>query len=112
MEPSLSKRDLNRQRWRERISAWKNGSQSQKAFCEDQHVGLASFQRWRRILKAEDSEGSVTALPEAVRFLPVKVQEEKPANLTILIHADLRIEVQAGFNPQLLQQVIQVLRAS
>ncbi len=112
MNPSLSKREISRQRWRERINAWGNSTQSQKAFCEDQHVGLASFQRWRRILKAEDSEGSLTALPETVRFLPVKVQEEKPANLMILIQDDLRIEVPAGFNPQLLRQVIQVLRAS
>jgi len=112
MDPSLSKRDLNRQRWRERISTWKNSSQTQKAFCEDQHVGLASFQRWRRILKTEDSEDLVTARHEIVRFLPVKVQEEKATNLTILIHDDLRIEVPTGFNPHLLQQVIQVLRAS
>ncbi len=110
MNPSLSKREINRQRWRERINAWKNSTQSQKAFCEDQHVGLASFQRWRRILKAGDSEA--TASPEPVRSLPVKVQAETPSNLTILIHDNLRIEVPAGFNPQLLQQVIQILRAS
>ena len=111
MNPRLSKREINRQRWRERITAWKNSSQSQKAFCEDQHLGLASFQRWRRILKAEESDGSI-APTEAVRFLPVNVQEEKSLNLTVLVQNDLRIEVPAGFNPHLLQQVIQVLRAS
>ena len=111
MNPSLSKREINRQRWRERISAWKNSGQSQKAFCEDRHLGLASFQRWHRILKAEESEGSMTP-SEAIHFLPVKVQEEKPSNLTVLVRDDLRIEVPAGFNPHVLQQVIQVLRAS
>jgi hypothetical protein len=72
---------------------------------------MATFQRWRRIFKAEDSKGLVTPT-EPVRFLPVKVQAEKPANLTVLIQDDLRIEVPTGFNPQLLKQVIQVLRAS
>ena len=112
MNSSLSKREVNRQRWCERINAWENSSQSQKAFCKDQHVGLASFQRWRRILKAEDSEDLDTTPSEAVRLLPVKVQVEKPTNLTILLQDDLRIEVPAGFNPHLLQQVIQVLRGS
>ncbi|MCP4288571.1 MAG: hypothetical protein GY792_29810 [Gammaproteobacteria bacterium] len=29
MKSSLSKREINRQRWRERINAWKNSGQSQ-----------------------------------------------------------------------------------
>ncbi len=59
----------------------------------------------------EDSEGLPTA-NEAIRFLPVNVQRERLANLTIRIQEDLRIEVPAGFDPHVLQQVIQVLRAS
>ena len=111
MNPSLSKREVNRQRWHERIKAWKNSSRSQREFCKVHHLGYASFRRWRQIFKAEDSED--LAIPTApVRFLPLKVQAEKPANLTILIQDDLRIEVPSGFNPQLLQQVVQVLRTS
>ena len=59
----------------------------------------------------EESEGLPTA-SEAVRFLPVNVQQEKPTNLTILLQEDLRIEVPAGFDPHVLHQVIQVLRVS
>ncbi len=72
---------------------------------------MAAFQRWRRIFKAEDSEDLVTPT-EPVHFLPVEVQRDKSSNLTVLIQDDLRIEVPTGFNPHLLQQVIQVLRAS
>ena len=111
MKPSLSKREINRQRWRERISAWKDGSQTQKAFCEAHHLRLASFQRWHRLFKAEDSEGLPTAT-EAVRFVPVNVRREGPTNLTIRLQEDLRIEVSAGFDPHVLQQVVEVLRAS
>ena len=111
MSPSLSKREVNRQRWYERIKAWENSSQSQREFCKDHHLGYASFRRWRQILKAEDSEELITPT-DPVRFLAVKVQAEKPANLTILIQDDLRVEVPSGFNPQVLQQVIQVLRTA
>ena len=48
MKLRFSKREINRQRWRELIGAWKEGNQTQKAFCEAHHVRLASFQRWRR----------------------------------------------------------------
>ena len=111
MNPSLSKREINRQRWRGHFNAWKTSNQSQKAFCNDYHLGLASFQRWHRIFKAEETEG-VTTHPAPVSFLPVIVREAVPLSLTILIQDDLRIQVPPGFNPELLQQVVQVLQAS
>ena len=111
MKPRISKREINRQRWRERIEAWKGSHLSQKAFCETHHLSFASLRRWRQIFKAEASE-AVVASNEAVRFVPVKLHEPTCANLTLCIDNDLRVEIGPGFNPQLLQQVIQVLRAS
>ena len=111
MNPSLSKSEINRQRWRERVNAWKDSGQSQKEFCKAHHLGFSTFRRWRGIFKAEDTEG-VVATAEPVRFLPVKVHEAACSNLKIRIHDDLCVEVSAGFNPQLLQQVVRVLRAS
>ena len=111
MNPSLSKREMVHQHWREQITAWQASRQSQRKFCKDRQLGYASFRRWRQIFKAEDSKEAVTST-RPVRFLTVKVQEQKASTLAILIQDDLRIEVAAGFNPHLLQQVIQVLRAS
>ena len=111
MNPSLSKREINRQRWHEHVKAWKTSNQSQKAFCDGHYLGLASFQRWHRIFKAEKAD-SVTARPAPVSFLPVRVRETVPLSLTILIRDDLRIQVPPGFSRELLQQVIQVLQAS
>ena len=112
MEPSLSKRALNRQRWFERINAWKNSNQSQSAFCKDHHLGLASFQRWHRLFKTA-AAGGIPAERAPVSFLPVRVREPVPTSkLTILVEDGLRIEVPVGVDPELLHQVIQVLRAS
>ena len=111
MSPSLSKREINRQHWRGRIDAWESSNQTHEAFCREHHLALASFRRWRRIFKAEDSEGVVTAT-EPVRFLSVRVNDTASSNLTVLIQNDLRIEVPSGFNPHLLQQIIRVLRTS
>ena len=46
MSSSLSKREINRQRWFDHIETWKQSGVTRKAFCEQQRLGLASFQRW------------------------------------------------------------------
>ena len=111
MKRSLSKREINRQRWRERVNAWKESNQSQKAFCEERHLGFASFKRWHGIFRAESLQSTETAA-EASGFVPVRVRETPSSNLTILIQEDLRIDVASGFNPHLLRQIIEVLRTS
>ena len=111
MKPRISKRETNRQRWRERINTWKDSDLSQKAFCEAHHLSVASFRRWLQIFKAEDRDAGVGAR-EPIRFLPVKLHEPASCNLTLCICNDLRVEIAPGFSPQLLRQVIQVLRAT
>jgi len=108
MIPSLSKRAANRQGWFDRIEAWKQSGLTQKAFCEQQQLGLGSFQRWRRIFLREE-------LPEAssaVSFLPVKVRVAPASSLALVIDDHLRIEIPAGFDPVILQQVVQALQAA
>ena len=108
MDSSLSKREINRQRWYERIEDWKQGGLTQKAFCERHHLGLASFQRWRRIFMT----GVQTRELSPVSFLPVHVTAPTVCSLTLRINDNLRIEIPAGFDPVTLKQVVQVLRAS
>jgi len=111
MKARVSKREINRQRWRERIDTWEESNLSQKAYCEVHHLSFGSFRRWRRLFKAEAAQAGVTP-SEPVHFLPVKVTEPACTNLTLHFQDDLRIEVATGFNTQLLRQVIQVLRSS
>ena len=107
MASSLPKRAINRQRWLERIRAWEESGLTQKAFCEQHHLGLASLQRWRRLFKTE--EASSNSAP--VALLPVRVKETRSSNLNVVINDDLRIEIPSGFDPSALRQVIEVLRA-
>ena len=109
MNPSLSKREANRQRWFDRIETWKQSSLTQKAFCEQQQLGLGSFQRWRGIfMRGEKPEASSSA----VNFLPVNVTVDKAPSLALLIDDHLRIEIPAGFDPVTLKQVVQALQAA
>ena len=111
MQRSVSKRQSARQRWLEHINAWQDSDLTQKAFCQTHQLGYASFRRWRGIFKAEEAKAAKPSR-DSVRFLPVKLQETIPTPLTIHLQEDLRIEVAADINPQLLQQVIEALRSS
>ena len=108
MGSSLSKRDINRQRWRERINAWKRSGQSQKAFCQHHQLGLASFRRWCGVFKGEEAFDK----PAPVALLPVRVKAAQPAMLSVVVQEDLRIEIPPGFDPQVLGQLVRILRAS
>ena len=108
MNPSLTKREANRQRWFDRIETWKQSGLTQKAFCEQQQLGLGSFQRWRVIFM----RGGKPEASSAVSFLPVNVTVDKASGLALLIDDHLRIEIPAGFDPVTLKQVVQTLRAA
>jgi hypothetical protein len=108
MKSSLSKRAINRQRWLERITDWKQSGLSQKDYCEHHHLGLAAFQRWRRIFMTEEKSDK----SPPVTFLPVSVMDPSASSLTLQINDNLRLEISAGFDPTTLKQVIQLLQAS
>ena len=108
MELGLSKRSVNRQRWLAHIESWKRSGLTQKAFCQQHGLGLASFRRWRAIAMREGRpEGS-----SVVTFLPVNVVEPGTADLTVVINDSLRIEIPVGFDLATLRQVVQALQAA
>ena len=108
MSSSLSRREVNRQRWSERIQHFKRSGLTQKTFCGQHQLGLGSFQRWRRIFTTEGKPEESSA----VTFLPVNVTTLKAPSLTLLVDDSLRIEIPIGFDPATLKQVVQTLRAS
>lgn len=107
MSSMLTKREDKHQRWRERIQAWKQSGLTQKEFCEHHHLGLSTFQRWRRILAVEVKPKESAA----VSFLPVGVVCSGDSGLTVLVNDQLRIEVSTGFDTSTLKRVIGVLQA-
>jgi len=107
MEIGLTKREINRRRWLERIQSWKDSGLTQRAFCQQHGLGLASFRRWRAIAMREGKPADSSV----VTFLPVNVVEPGAADLTVVINDTLRIEIPAGFDLATLRQVVQVLQA-
>ena len=108
MEIGLTKREINRRRWLERVQSWQHSGLTQKAFCQQHGLGLASFHRWRAIAMREGKPADSSV----VTFLPVNVVEPGAADLTVVINDSLRIEIPVGFDLATLRQVVQALQAA
>ena len=108
MEIGLTKREINRRRWLERVQSWQHSGLTQKAFCQQHGLGLASFHRWRAIAMREGKPADSSV----VTFLPVNVVEPGTANLSVVINDSLRIEIPVGFDLATLRQVVQALQAA
>lgn len=106
MNTSLSKREVNRRRWFERVTEWKQSGQSQKSYCTQHHLGWSTFQRWHRIFTTEQAFQET----KPVTFLPVSVSACQATQLNIVLDNNLRIEISSGFDPNMLKEVLQVLQ--
>jgi len=108
MSSILSKRQVNRQRWFERIENCQQSGLSQKAFCEQHRIGIAAFRRWRAIFA---KEGKAKVRP--VSLLPVNIiSTASGPSLALHFGGELRLEIPPGFDAAMLQQVVDVLRTS
>ena len=90
------------------VEAWRRSGQSGAAFAREHGLSRARLLRWRDRLKR-------TALPQ---FHPVRVvQDTEPiavtgtATLELELRSGHRIRVHAGFDPELLEVLVQIGRA-
>ena len=100
-------RELNRQRWFEPIRNGQRSGLTQKVFCEQPQLGLASFQYWRGIM----ARTRPLTRASSPTFLPVHIAEPSASSLTLLLGDERRLEIPAGFDAATLQQVIHTLRS-
>lgn len=106
MKKPLSKRAINRQRWFDHIEAWQQSGLTQKAYCAQQHIGLASFQRWRGIVAKAGQPKAAQATLLPVNIVP----SVSTPNLVLHLGTDLRIEIPAGFDPAMLTHAVRALQ--
>ncbi len=108
MTANLNKRQANRKRWFDHIESCKQSGLSQKAYCEQHRIGIASFRRWRTIYIRE---GKAKARPTVL--LPVNIIPAATApGLALWFGENLRLEIPSGFDAVMLKQVVAALQAS
>lgn len=102
-EPGVSKRAV----WQQRISAWQASGLSQKAWCEREQIPLSSLGYWRKRLRESESPSDEQLAP---RFIPVSLTGSS-APVTIRLGGSVTIEIAAGIDRGLLQDLLWALRA-
>jgi hypothetical protein len=124
-------RDLKLERaWRERMRQFEKSGLTIRRFCEQEGLVDHQFSWWRRELKRRAAKSAprkqmtktrsrvtrVTQQPKApiASFVPVQVESSSPAQSSVEIVLDQppRIRVTAGFDAELLRQVVRVLEQS
>jgi len=101
--------EQKRSYWKQHIDSWQQTGLTQVEYCRQHNLKHHQLVYWKkRFLKAET----------VVSFVPLKLEDlldipTQPdrASLCLVINNHFKIEIRAGFDPQLLRQLIFALRA-
>ncbi|WP_080837646.1 IS66 family insertion sequence element accessory protein TnpA [Cohnella massiliensis] len=105
----MSREDVQK-KWEARIAAFRSSGEKATRWCKTNQVDRRQLYAWMKRLNGS----SAAAAAKPTTFINVKVAPEtgpeQPACLRIRLGAAV-IEVDTGFNPALLRDVVQALEA-
>ncbi|EHL32772.1 IS66 family insertion sequence element accessory protein TnpA [Legionella drancourtii] len=89
--------------WQEHIRAWEKSGLSQKAYCNEQGIKLATFGLWRKRLRTPEQERI-----SFIKASPRAQEEGTPGNvvLQLVLPNGVRLGLNEDINEQLLHQVL------
>ncbi len=94
--------------WKQHIDSWQQTGLTQIEYCRRHNLKHHQLVYWRkRFLKTETDVSFVPLQLEDLLDLPAS-QEQAP--LTLVVNNQFKIEIRAGFDVQLLRQLIFALR--
>ena len=95
-----------REEWRLRLADFDGSGLTQREWCAEKGVALHQFAYWRRQLKEADGGQPASGEWCQVSLLPVGTPQA--VGLTVRV-GPAAIEVSPGFDPSLLQAIVQTL---
>jgi hypothetical protein len=94
--------------WKQHIDTWQETGLTQAEYCRRNNLKHHRLVYWKkRFLKTETD---VSFVPLKLENLPDIPARQGQATLILVINNDFKIEIRAGFDAQLLEQLIYVLR--
>ena len=96
--------------WEEKINQFKQSGQNQTVWCKEKGINLRTFNKWYN--KFKNQAPANQAAQGVQNWIPLEIVE-KTSNLPLNIKVGkVVIEVNEGFNPKLLSDVVKVLGAT
>lgn len=108
----MTKKDQRQREWAERIADYKASGLPMAAWCVVNHVTLEQLKYWTRKLK---NISPINETPATNRFVPLSVSEPSScfyASSLVVRVGPASIELQKGFDPQLLREAVEALSSS
>lgn len=78
-------------------------------WCRQKSVNEKTFRRWKRNMTTEEILKVTAPLPVGWCQIQAKPMTEKAASLKLLVNGRVTIELQPGFDHQMLREVLSVL---
>lgn len=105
MKSTPARFQLKHDFWKQHIREWKGSGLSQAGYCRKKNISLKCFIYWKRkLIKAELS----TSLVEVPRLKAAQVFSQlRP--LCLRIGNKYSIEIERGFDPETLDQLLRVV---
>ena len=97
MQPKENKSAL----WERRRAQYKKSGLSRKAFCAKHHLKRSTLDYWFCRLGRQEKDCGLVELNPSIA--------PRRASVVLSIGQDCRVEIHAGFNPQLLTEVARAL---
>ncbi len=94
--------------WKQHIDSWQETGLTQVEYCRQHNLKHHQLVYWKkRFIKTETSVSFVPLKLENLLEMPARQDQ---ASLTLVINNQFNIEIRAGFDAQLLRQLIFALR--
>lgn len=111
MSEQLSRKELLRQKrdyWKRHIESWQGSSLTQTEYCQQHNLKNHQFVYWKK--RFVQTETGVKFVPLNLGSLMSKRPSQSDSSVRLVFDHGLKVEVDPGFNPQLLRQIIMTLK--
>ncbi len=100
-------KEKRRADWCQKIEEQSHSEMSIVKWCRQKAINEKTFRRWKRTLKSEEKPNAVPPVGWCqVQSKPATV---KTTSLKLVVNNQITIELQPGFDPQLLRDALAVL---
>lgn len=104
----MTAKEQLRQQWATRVAEYRVSGLTLKAWCAAQDCKVDQLKYWLYKTKKHASSASFASAP-AARFLPLSVVGKAESAPLVLCIGPAKIELHAGFDPELLREVVRAL---
>ena len=93
------------QYWQQHFKSWKESGKSRTTYCSENNLRLTTFDYWRKKFREKTVPIKLVQVPTAGRL------QMDNSGIRLIVNEHYLIEVETGFCPSTLSQLVKVVRS-